>query len=35
MRNKDQKAHIRERKKKAAIVMRKAWGIGKKIWGKD
>jgi len=34
-RNGGQEAHIRERRKKAAIVMREAWGIGKRIWGKD
>jgi len=35
MRNGGQEAHIRERRKKAAIVMREAWGIGKRIWEKD
>jgi len=27
--------HVRERKRKAAIIMRKVWEIGKRLWGKD
>jgi len=34
-RNGGQEAHIRERRKKITIMMREAWRIGKKIWGKD
>lgn len=26
---------MRERGKRAALVMREVWGIGKRIWGKD
>jgi len=35
MQNGGQEAHIRERRKKAAIIMREVWGIGKRLWGKD
>lgn len=34
-RNGGQEAHIRERRRKVAIVMREVWGIGKRIWGKE
>lgn len=33
--NEGQEAHVRERRKKAAIVMREIWGIEKRIWGKN
>lgn len=29
-----QEAHVKERRKRAA-VMREVWGIGKKVWSKD
>jgi len=35
MQNGGQEAHIRERRRKAALVMREVWGIGKRLWGKD
>lgn len=34
-RNGGQGEQIRDRRKKAAIVMREVWGIGKRVWGKD
>lgn len=34
-RNRGREAHIRERRRKAAAVMREVWGIGKIIWNKD
>ncbi|XP_071572354.1 uncharacterized protein [Temnothorax nylanderi] len=33
--NGGQEAHIRERRRKAARVMREVWGIGKRMWKKD
>lgn len=33
--NGGQEAHVNERRKKAAIVMREVWRIGKRMWGKD
>ncbi|XP_071642133.1 uncharacterized protein [Temnothorax longispinosus] len=35
MANGRQEAHIRERRRKAARVMREVWGIGKRMWKKD
>lgn len=35
MTNKGQKEHVRERVKKAAVVMRKVRGLGKRRFGKD
>jgi len=26
---------VRDRGRRAAIVMREVWGIGKRLWGKD
>lgn len=33
--NGGQEAHIRERRRMAAIAMREVWGIGKRMWRKD
>lgn len=33
--NGGQEAQVKERKRKAAMVMKEVWGIGKKIWSKD
>lgn len=33
--NRGQKAHIKERIKKAAAMMRQVWGIGKRRFRKD
>lgn len=33
--NGGQEIHVRDRKRKAAIVMREVWGIGKRIWRRD
>lgn len=34
-RNGGQEAHIKERIKRAAVIMREVWGIGKRKFGKD
>jgi len=34
-RNGGQEAQVRDRGRRAAIVMREVWGIGKRLWGKD
>lgn len=34
-RNGGQEAHVREKRRKAAAVIRKVWGIKKRIWSKD
>lgn len=33
--NRRQKTHVRERKRKAATMMREIWAIGKRICGRD